>query len=439
MDNRYRRFEYNGFSYRINKSLPTKTYYKCSKCDTMNCKAKLIITNDIYTMKGTHTCSQTFLQSDIPTTTLIDPNIFVNEFIKEKSIHLEYYPHQIYTQLLSELRTQYQGVPYTIPSKKTVYATIREERGTYLNNTIHTVKQPPLRLLPDGQPFFRRHWEGDIHGEYHQIMIWATNECLSLMRYNGPTFIDCTFRSVPSPFVQCLIVMIYDAGTEIYIPCAYCLMTGKSEYLYRTIFHELIVLLEYSWMPQIITTDFEYALIGAIKHQFPNSHLHGCYFHMKQSLRRKLQKYRVNEMNMRSILVNIELLTFVRLDEITIGINFIKTKLVEDDNLDNFWRYFERTWMRRFLPELWNLSNKSQLNIRGRTNNALERYNRRIGDFFLNAHPNLCAFVSTIRSEFQYFSDRCKEIRQNASGINFNENNGIPVFNMQEYELWKRS
>ncbi|KAF0986309.1 LOW QUALITY PROTEIN: hypothetical protein HZS_3694 [Henneguya salminicola] len=62
-------------------------------------------------------------------------------------------------------------------------------------------------------------------------------------------------------------------------------------------------------------------------------------------------------------------------------------------------------------PNLWNLSIKRHLNIQGRTNNALESYNRRLGDFFMNAHTNI---VPIIRYELELFSDRCREIRQNS-------------------------
>ncbi|KAF0989350.1 hypothetical protein HZS_1347 [Henneguya salminicola] len=40
------------------------------------------------------------------------------------------------------------------------------------------------------------------------------------------------------------------------------------------------------------------------------------------------------------------------------------------------------------------------MEISGLTNNALERYNRRLNDFFVNSHPNLASFVSIIKNEF---------------------------------------
>ena len=45
-------------------------------------------------------------------------------------------------------------------------------------------------------------------------------------------FVDATFACVPSPFYQCLIVMVFDQSLEIYIPVMYILMTGKTQECY---------------------------------------------------------------------------------------------------------------------------------------------------------------------------------------------------------------
>ena len=46
-------------------------------------------------------------------------------------------------------------------------------------------------------------------------------------------FIDGTFRIVPVPFYQCLVIMAHDHGNSIYVPLMYVLMSGKTEWLYR--------------------------------------------------------------------------------------------------------------------------------------------------------------------------------------------------------------
>ncbi|KAF0988710.1 hypothetical protein HZS_3033 [Henneguya salminicola] len=64
------------------------------------------------------------------------------------------------------------------------------------------------------------------------MLIWITDECLSLLRYNSHPFIDGTFRSTPSPFKQCVIMRTFGRRTLKYIPCCYAILTGKPEQLY---------------------------------------------------------------------------------------------------------------------------------------------------------------------------------------------------------------
>ncbi|KAF0985454.1 hypothetical protein HZS_7875 [Henneguya salminicola] len=119
--------------------------------------------------------------------------------------------------------------------------------------------------------------------------------------------------------------MVYDVGIRIFVPCVYCSLTSKSEYLYLTAFHEIIVLMKYSWMAQIITTDFEISLIAAIRHEFPDSRLFG-----------KLKKYKISSGNVKTILSKIELLTVLPINEINLGIEYIKTQAADQPELSTF-------------------------------------------------------------------------------------------------------
>ncbi|KAF0990277.1 hypothetical protein HZS_8003 [Henneguya salminicola] len=176
-------------------------------------------------------------------------------------------------------------------------------------NPIEAVMFPPLSLKRNGQPFFRPYWVGDIYGENHRILIGATNESLTLLRYTSHTFIDGTFKIIPHPFFQCVIVMTYDCGTELYVPCAFALFRGKNEYIYYELLHQLIILMEYFLIPRTITTDFEKALISWVKQEFPESRILGGYFYLKHALQRKLKKYHMSDFNFKLILQKIELLT----------------------------------------------------------------------------------------------------------------------------------
>ncbi|KAF1740369.1 hypothetical protein MXB_5711, partial [Myxobolus squamalis] len=166
-----RRFFFQGYNYRLSSINKNTAYYKCLRYDSANCCARLLIKHD-----------------------------------SKKT-------------LLLRLREKYSSQPYHIRSKRKIYGIKRKLRGLSFANSIQAAQLPPLKNLQNGNPFFRRYWSGDFDGEFHQMLLWSTNEALSLMRSNNQTFIDCTFQYLPSPFKQCLIIMVYDIGTQMYIPC----------------------------------------------------------------------------------------------------------------------------------------------------------------------------------------------------------------------------
>ncbi|KAF0985249.1 hypothetical protein HZS_1043, partial [Henneguya salminicola] len=97
--------------------------------------------------------------------------------------------------LLLTRRDQFVHTPYSIPSKNQITAGFNRnelDRSSYVSSIKSSSKQP--------------------------TGIWATNQSLSLLRYNGHTFVDGTFRTIISPFYQCLILMVFDNARNLYIP-----------------------------------------------------------------------------------------------------------------------------------------------------------------------------------------------------------------------------
>ncbi|KAF0989683.1 hypothetical protein HZS_7471 [Henneguya salminicola] len=82
---------------------------------------------------------------------------------------------------------------------------------------------------------------------------------------------------------------------------------------------------EYNWMPSVITVDFENSLISDVKHEFQQSRI-------------------------------LELLTLIPMNELSLGIKYIKIKTVNDHDAILFWTYFQNTWIEKYNPTLWSLS-----------------------------------------------------------------------------------
>lgn len=153
-----------------------------------------------------------------------------------------------------------------------------------------------LRNLPNSR--------GDL--EPVRMIGWAHPDLVFLLKYkNLSCLVDGTFRCVPRPFSQLLILMVYDSGHDVYVPVFFILLDSKMEISYRLLFNEVKESIGQSLNIDKIHVDFEKGLINSIKSQFPKSKiigrpfkeffftLLGCLFHWKQAIRRKLTNLRI--------------------------------------------------------------------------------------------------------------------------------------------------
>ena len=78
-------------------------------------------------------------------------------------------------------------------------------------------------------------------------------------------------------------------SSDMFFPCIHCILTSKQEALYTALLTNIRELL-----PQLLPThgmsDWEIGPRNAFKKVFQGIHLHGCYFHYAQNVRRKLRK-----------------------------------------------------------------------------------------------------------------------------------------------------
>ncbi|KAF1743778.1 hypothetical protein MXB_5316, partial [Myxobolus squamalis] len=99
-----RKLFFQGCNYRLSSINKNTAYYKCSRYDSANFCARLLIKQDSKVLKGIHV----FLEIAaiiIPSETFeVESEVFLNNFIHEKALCLDLYPQQIYQTLLLRLR-----------------------------------------------------------------------------------------------------------------------------------------------------------------------------------------------------------------------------------------------------------------------------------------------------------------------------------------------
>lgn len=174
--------------------------------------------------------------------------------------------------------------------------------------------------------------------------------------------------------------------------------------------------------PERITVDFERAMINACKKYMPYTKIHGCFFHFRQALYRKI----VN-CGLKKEYDNPNSIEFNQLASMFAALAFVPTKDVKlmlkslcrhirslgkksySKKFDEFIDYFEKTWIGRrvgrkrkaplFAFEMWNLRSaaKAQLPL---TNNSVEAWHRGF-EFSVasRSKPSIYQLVNAIQKE----------------------------------------
>lgn len=306
-----------------------------------------------------------------------------------------------------------------------VYRARDEEYG----NVDQAINRHPLGSVSetDLRPFLQFNVLVNINGEHKGIIGWSNPELLFFISGHNPVhlFIDATFSCVPKPFYQLLIIMIYEYNSSLYIPIFYVLMNGKTEIEYYYALQQIYNATGFGMVTASVSCDFEKALISAVSKRYEKVKIVGCLFHFKQSLRRRLVQEKIDDSDIKELMSSsgVELLTIIPVtDVVTFGIPYLKSKHVDKLNLPNyrrFWAYFEKTWLLMYDPKLWNVydtlkdaSEDDAIKIVCRTNNPLERYNKRIND--IPPHPSMATFIDHIKKEAHSYLKEYEDIKKNA-------------------------
>jgi hypothetical protein len=154
---------------------------------------------------------------------------------------------------------------------------------------------PPDIYGVDIQGPWAQTWDGDRKllaiDNIVGCCVFASDEELRILAQCDEIYIDGTFKTAPPPYSQ--IISIHGKFHGWRMPFAMAFSTGKRENQYRYIVREIkeaiLRLTHNNFQPTVVITDFEVALINAIRNeiQAPNMNMYGCYFHFCQSLMRK--------------------------------------------------------------------------------------------------------------------------------------------------------
>ncbi|CAF4921633.1 unnamed protein product, partial [Rotaria magnacalcarata] len=242
-----------------------------------------------------------------------------------------------------------------------------------------------------------------------RILIFASPEQLHVLQTSQDFLVDGTFKVVPEIFYQLFIIhAVYRQHT---VPVVYALLRRKDADTYTRLFDEIVKIAS-NWLPASVMMDLEQASISSLKKKFRSVSLSGCYFHLRQSIHRKLQslvhqaQYQTDSTFSHNI-HKIAALAFLDPNSALSGFESLCEQL--DDRYDNILDYFEETYIGKlrsnrvcrkplFEINFWSMHHRTtQLSMR--TNNSAEAYHRRINSVFQCSHPTLWLFLQRLIDE----------------------------------------
>lgn len=124
----------------------------------------------------------------------------------------------------------------------------------------------------------------DSGPEKDRMLVFGTPTSLGWLRSNTLAY-DGTFKTSPEQFAQIFSVHALRNGTCM--PCVIALLPNIKEDTYTRLFGVLKIL-QPQLNPTVLISDFERASLNAAFTEFPNARQHGCFFHFKQAMFRKV-------------------------------------------------------------------------------------------------------------------------------------------------------
>ena len=202
-----------------------------------------------------------------------------------------------------------------------------------------------------------------IENREENIIIFGNVENIKNIEFiaNQEIFVDTTFKIIPKKFYPYKLMTIsYLNENKVNIFC-FVLYKYQDHINYERIF--LYLKDNYNLNPKIVHTDYEKALYSIFTKDniFKHKILHGfCFFHYIKSIREKMKKINVTskKLNKKSyeILKNIEILSFIKKDNLQKYIKFINEELKKDSKYKVIVPYLQQNWFNKN-SDMFNFAN----------------------------------------------------------------------------------
>lgn len=251
-----------------------------------------------------------------------------------------------------------------------------------------------------------------------RMIVLGCDELLDGLGRSDVWIADGTFKVVPSVFFQ-LYSIHFNFGAGINPAGLYCLVTDKTAATYGRVLERLRDIVPFA-KPKTVLVDFERAAMNAFRTAYPDARITGCYFHLCQSVIRKVNEVGLKtayetDNEVRGYVRCLPALAFVPVEDVLEAFELlVETMPTNVDHIDELTTFFEHTYVRGrrqrgrgeiygaalFPIDLWNQHAGGMEGI-ARTTNSVEGWHHALQSLFMCHHPTVWTFLDGIDRDIQ--------------------------------------
>ena len=270
------KLSHDGYLYIFHRGTSKKEW----RCDVRGCKARIHSVNETIIKKfGEHSHPQEYGKDEVTV---------MKDLMRKRARETNDNPHVAIGEMTSVLSEPAKSLLPNQHALKTMY---KRQRIAPPN----PASLEELQLDAENIKTFsnRNFLFYDTGIGPHRMVIFATKENLEFLSMSSIWLTDGTFKTVPTLFCQLYTIHCLVGGPNPFenghlLPCVYALLPNKSISTYTkmwTIIGESCP----NSQPHYLFVDFEQAAINSFNSIWTLTLVKGCFFHLSQSVFRKLQ------------------------------------------------------------------------------------------------------------------------------------------------------
>lgn len=431
----------DGYVYVRSRVRGNRAYWDCQRTKMKQCTARAVSNNpkpgeDVVIYRG-----PTVSVHSHPPNREEAAAIKVTQSLKRKAAEN---PGQPPSQILrTELPLVSHAVLSQLPEREALAKAMRRERRRHLPTNPRSLRE--LEDIPERfqKTFLNERFlmydsrDEDVEEEEQQqedeedegrdrVLVFSTRRNIELLCASPTWFMDGTFKTAPTLFTQVFTILglrrrnVVD-GEGLAVPLVYALLTRKTTEQYTTVLRVVQEAVDEFNVapcnPARFMTDFEKSILNACTAVYPTVTISCCFFHLGQSVYRRVQKEGLQEAynnpEDRTLKVKTHMLlalAFVPVPDVPATFRLLKNAWPEA-NFKPIMTYFDSTYVNgipargrraavapRYPPHQWN-QYESAVNKSHRTNNVSEAWHQRFQVVVGRHHPDMFSALGELQKE----------------------------------------